>query len=310
MILKGLGVGACVVVSMILFKQNQMLYIPQVDPRKSRHNRSNPRMYRSPAEWSMPYEEAFIETSDGLKVHGWFIKAGAQTKDTYTLLYFHGNAGNIGMRLPLLQQLREHADYNILALDYRGYGDSDAGSGGPTEKGIKLDARAAYDYLRERKDVANDRIIIFGRSLGGAVAISLAASLQENEQAAGLIVENTFTSIVDIALVLMPFLRLLRPVIKPPILINEWNSLGSIPRVQCPTLFISGLKDELIPPSHMKRLHEASSQRSGVTTTFRTIADGTHNDTPIRGGAQYYSIITEFVDQLQSEKDDGSCQSE
>ena len=202
-----------------------MLYIPNVDPTKSRANRSNPRMYRSPAEWSMPYDEAFIEAKDGVKVHAWFIKAGVQTPDTYTLLYFHGNAGNIGMRLPLINQLRENTDVNILVVDYRGYGDSDAGKDGPTETGLNLDAQGALEYLRNRDDVSSDRIVVFGRNLGGAVAISLVSN---GPPVAGLIVENSFTSIVDIALVLMPFLKVLRPLMVPPILRNVWASEDAI----------------------------------------------------------------------------------
>lgn len=105
---------------------------------------------------------------------------------------FHGNAGNIGHRVPIAKVLEESLGCNVLMLEYRGYGHS---SGDPHEEGLKIDAQTGLDYIRERAETRNTKIVIYGQSLGGAVAIQLVAKNQEIGDIAGLILENTFTSI-------------------------------------------------------------------------------------------------------------------
>lgn len=105
---------------------------------------------------------------------------------------FHGNAGNIGYRLPIAKVLENELCCNVLMLQYRGYGLS---SGNPNEKGLTIDAQVGLDYIRQRHDLRNTRIVLYGQSLGGAVSIGLAARNQKHGDIAGVILENTFTSI-------------------------------------------------------------------------------------------------------------------
>ena len=107
---------------------------------------------------------------------------------------FHGNAGNIGHRVPIAKVLEENIGCNVLMLEYRGYGLS---TGDPNEEGINIDAQTALDYIRQQKETQSGKIIVFGQSLGGAVAIQLVAKNQEAGDIVGLVLENTFTSIRD-----------------------------------------------------------------------------------------------------------------
>lgn len=105
---------------------------------------------------------------------------------------FHGNAGNIGHRVPIGIKLQQDNDCNVLMLEYRGYG---ASTGKPDEKGLMIDAQAGLQYIRDRLDMKDTRIVVYGQSLGGALAIQLVASNRGDKRIAGLILENTFTSI-------------------------------------------------------------------------------------------------------------------
>jgi len=109
-------------------------------------------------------------------------------------MMFHGNAGNIGHRLPIAKVLSHDLSCNVLMLEYRGYGLS---TGDPGEKGIAIDAQTGLDYIRNRDDLKGSKIVIYGQSLGGAVAIGLVAKNQDRGDIAGLMLENTFTSIKE-----------------------------------------------------------------------------------------------------------------
>ena len=177
-----------------------MLYHPAVPEPKYRYPRNMPPGYRSPSESGMAFEDCQIVTKDKVKLHAWFVKANATNpKMCRTLIFFHENAGNVGSRLPNIEILVKELNTNVLILAYRGYGDSE---GTPSEDGLKLDAEATLEYAQNRDDIDNDRIFVFGRSLGGAVAIQLAAA--KSNSIKGLIVENTFTSIADMVDALMP----------------------------------------------------------------------------------------------------------
>ena len=126
-----------------------------------------PAGYRNPGEYKLLYEDVSIITKDKVKLHAWLVKANSNCKRFKTIIFFHGNAGNVGSRLPNINLLVNHLNANILILAYRGFGDSE---GTPSENGLKLDAEATLEYLLSRDDIDKDRIFIFGRSLGGAVA--------------------------------------------------------------------------------------------------------------------------------------------
>ena len=161
------GAFAIFTTSMVYFRQDSMLYHPAVPEEKYRYVENMPPGYREPKEHGMEYESVTIETKDKVKIHGWFIKANANPSFCRTLLFFHGNAGNIGSRLPNIVILVKRLNCNVLIIDYRGYGYSE---GTPSEEGLKLDGEATLEYALNREDVNKNRIFVFGRSLGGAVA--------------------------------------------------------------------------------------------------------------------------------------------
>lgn len=131
-----------------------------------------------------------IPTPDGESLSAFFIRASNKRyARNVTVLLFHGNAGNIGHRLPIAKILEEELGCNVLLLQYRGYGLS---TGTPTEKGLMIDARTGLDYIKQRADLRDTKIVIYGQSLGGAIALRLVAGNQEH--IAALIIENTFLS--------------------------------------------------------------------------------------------------------------------
>ncbi|KAL8826447.1 MAG: hypothetical protein Q9170_007401 [Blastenia crenularia] len=139
------------------------------------------------------YEDLRFQTPDGETLSAFFIRpSNKRQARRLTILMFHGNAGNIGHRVPIAKVLEEHIGCNVFMLEYRGYGLS---TGTPNEDGINIDAQTAIDYIRNRDETKNDRIIVYGESIGGACAIRLVANNQEAGDIAGLILVNTFTSI-------------------------------------------------------------------------------------------------------------------
>lgn len=139
------------------------------------------------------FEDLRIPTPDGETLSAFFIRPSNKgLAKRVTILMFHGNAGNIGHRVPIAKILEENSGCNIFMLEYRGYGLS---SGSPNQQGLMIDAQTALDYIRQQKDTQGGKIIVYGQSLGGAVAIQLVAKNQEDKDIVGLILENTFTSI-------------------------------------------------------------------------------------------------------------------
>lgn len=202
---------------------------------------------------------------------------------------------------------------NVFMLSYRGYGESE---GYPSQSGITKDAQAALDHLVERKDIDTSRIVIFGRSLGGAVGAVLAKN--NPDKVSALILENTFTSILDMAGIMLPFLRwfiggssakgpkLLNCVVRSP-----WSTLDVVAEVKQPILFLSGLQDELVPPSHMRMLYDKAVEHNR-NCRFVDFPSGMHMDTWISGGDRYWRTIELFLDQYTPEvqSSDASCTSE
>lgn len=153
---------------------------------------------------------------------------------------FHGNAGNIGHRLPIARMMINYIGCNVFMLEYRGYG---ASTGEPDESGLTVDAQTALNYLRQRAETSDHKLVIYGQSLGGAVSIKLVSKNQEAGDIAGLILENTFLS-----------MRKLIPSVLPPakyltLLCHQvWPSESILPNInKVPTLFLSGLQDEIVP---------------------------------------------------------------
>jgi len=281
---------------MLYLNQNKLLYMPN-PPGFPPNPDENPVGWRSPQEWQsrvteeFTFEDKMIETLDGEKIHTWLILHKNSTK-VPTLIYFHGNAGNMGFRLKNAMSMFAKSGVNVLMMDYRGYGKS---TGHPTEAGLNLDGDAVIQYALSHHKLQGSPIVCFGRSLGGSVAVSLAAAWPAEVRA--VVLENTYTSISDMVDRLMPILSPL----KSYLLNIKWESDKKIKLLSQPIFFISGDRDELVPTSHMVKLHElASKSRLPV---FFSVQGGTHNDTWERAGPAYYKRLKEFLQSAFADDD-------
>jgi fermentation-respiration switch protein FrsA (DUF1100 family) len=229
-------------------------------------------------------EDCYFETSDGLRLHGWFCsphrKSGGALVPVATemvMLWFHGNAGNITYRYDMIRGMME-LPVKVFIIDYRGYGRSE---GKPTERGLYLDARAAWEYLTNTRGVPADDIIIFGKSLGGAPAIDLASQVPP----AGLIIQSSFTSAADMAASVLPFF--------PTVFLHtKMDSISKIANAHCFKLFIHSPADEIIPYKLGRRLYEAAPEPK----EFYEVKGAPHNSTYIVGGKNYFDAIRRFVE--------------
>lgn len=219
-------------------------------------------------------EDCRFETEDSVKLHGWFARADTPIA---TLVMSHGNAGNISHRLPVIKALRD-LGFNVFMFDYRGYGRSE---GSPNEEGVYRDGRAAFDYVARRTDVDSTSIILFGTSLGGAVAVDVAT----HRPAAGLILESTFSSAKDVARVAYPFLP------AQFVLRTKFSSDEKIRTIRIPSLFLHGDRDSIIPISLGRRLFEAANEPK----KFYVVSSADHNDIFWVGGSAYLQQIRVFA---------------
>ncbi|XP_011078059.1 protein bem46 isoform X2 [Sesamum indicum] len=190
------GVGGIVMAGMALLVtfQEKLVYVP-VLPGLSRSYPINPARFR------LLYEDVWLTSSDDVRLHSWFIKPFPDFRGP-TVLFFQENAGNIAHRIEMVFYMLQSLQCNVFMLSYRGYG---ASAGFPSQHGITLDAQAALDHLVQRTDIDTSRIVVFGRSLGGAVGAMITRN--NPDKVAALILENTFTSILDMAGVVFPFLK-------------------------------------------------------------------------------------------------------
>ena len=222
------------VMALIYFKQSALVFLPEMD-----------RGYlASPADIGLPFAALTVATSDGETLDGWHVPAKPGSKARGLVLIFHGNAGNIGHRLDYLGMF--HAmGFATLIIDYRGYGKS---SGKPSEAGTYLDAGAAWRHATHALGFKPQRIVVFGESLGGAVAAQLAAT----HRPGALVLISTFSSVPDLGAEIYPWLpiRLLANI--------GYNSLERLAQIDCPLLVIHSRDDDIIPYSHGWRLFEAA----------------------------------------------------
>ncbi|HPC83188.1 MAG TPA: alpha/beta hydrolase [Thermoanaerobaculaceae bacterium] len=227
------------------------------------------------------FEDRFLATADGVRLHAWWVSPpnpplpGETTRPT--LLYLHGNAGNLSHRGTVAATLARRLGMDVLVLDYRGYGRSE---GSPHESGLYEDARAAWRHLTVDRAVPARRIVVYGKSLGGGVATQLASEVQP----AGLVLQSTFTSIPDMAAHHYPFVPRL-------LLRTRMDSLSKIERVGCPLLVIHSHADEIVPFAHGQRLFAAAREPKRLFAVERA----GHNDTFDAGGEALLAALAEFA---------------
>ena len=230
--------------------------------------------FSSPAQEGIIYEEVFLETLDGQELYGYFLPARSQTSKT--VIYLHGNAENVSIWYTACTEIQKQVLANFLIVDYRGYGKS---TGKPTIEGVILDAQAMYKFLIDRGYNADD-ISLYGRSIGGAIAIELAT----REKVRSVVVQSSFTSLKEIAKELYPFV--------PEVLVknNYWNSVEQIKKINIPVLISHGDKDEIIPVSHSHKLYESANDPKKLII----LRGATHNEISNYLNEEYFEVLTEL----------------
>lgn len=306
-------------VGILWYGQGYLIY-PSAFPPGSRTDVAKPTSY------GIPYEDLDLETSDGVSLRCYLLKQNKNiatirnaiqipedlnsslSQDEFvagrpTVIMFHGNAGNHGHRIPLAQVFFLRMRCNVLMMCYRGYGLSE---GTPNEKGLQLDAQAGLNYLCSHQVFRQSPIVLYGQSIGGAVSIDLIS--RNPDKIAGLILENTFTSLPSLiphALPLLsPFAFLCH---------QKWHSISKVSKIspETPILMLSGLKDEIVPKEQMRMLFEAFAKRGEATTSggkeyktgiervkYLEFPQGGHNDTCVQDG--YWTAIAQFIASLSS----------
>ena len=227
----------------------------------------------TPARYGLAFEDLRIQAPDGTSLAAWYVPGRPHGRQ---VLLLHGNGGNISHYLRTHKVLHE-LGHAVLAVDYRGYG---ASAGTPSEAGAYQDAAAAFDYLVEQRGVKPADIVIYGRSLGGAVATWLAA----HRRPGVLIVESSFTRLADVGRQRYPWLpvRLLSR--------NVFDSVAQISKVQCPILIAHGRADTSVPQIFGRELARAAGPRAAFVAL-----PGGHSDAFIQGGSSYYRQLDQFM---------------
>ena len=256
----------------VFFLQGKLLYHPvrelEVDPSRVR----------------LAFEDVRLVAEDGVELHGWYVPGPGEGKARGTVLFCHGNGGNISHRLETVRLLHE-LGLAVFLFDYRGYGKS---AGKPSEAGTRLDALAAWDWLAREKQVEPGEIILWGRSLGGAVAAKLAS-----EHTPGvLILESTFTSVPDVGAKAYPGLpiRLLSR--------YRYDTLGLLQEIQCPILVIHSREDKMVWYGFGARLFEQAPEPK----RFLEISGG-HNSGFLLSGAVYTEGVDAFLAEFFDARD-------
>jgi len=261
----GLALVYLVPLALLYVFQDRLVHLPGIPGRD---------LTATPERIGLAYDDVALETPDGVRLHGWWLPHGEARG---TLLFLHGNAGNISHRLDSLEIFHD-LGLEVLIIDYRGYGQSE---GRPSEAGLKQDARVALDYLLDERGRTAGEVVVFGRSLGGALAADLAA---ERELAA-VIVESAFTSVPDLAAELYPIypVRWLARL--------NYDTRAGLARSQAPVLVIHSPEDEIIPFAHGERLYDAAAE-----PRYFLELRGDHNTGFLRHRQIYQQGLDDFLD--------------
>jgi uncharacterized protein len=235
----------------------------------------SPAIERTPRDVGLQFHDLHFKASDGVELNAWFIP---HREARSTLVWFHGNAGNISHRVENIKLLHEKVKVNIFIFDYRGYGLS---TGHISEDGTYLDGEAALEFVRKELGMPPERIILFGRSLGAAVAAEMANRFDSQ----ALILESPFVSIRAMAGVVLPWLPI------GPLLRTRYDVQEKIRSIKTPLLVLHGDRDEVVPFEQGKLVFAAAPEPK----KFFTIDGAGHNDTFLAGGERYYRQLEQFI---------------
>ncbi len=225
-----------------------------------------------PGAEGVVHEDVYFPSTDHTRLHGWWLE---HPEAKTTLIYCHGNRGSIADRLGIFRQLLR-IKANVFAFDYRGYGRS---TGTPSERGLFADVCAAVDLLIERGH-SLESLILFGHSLGGAVAIDGAW----HRPVGGLVVQSSFTQLKDMARHRYPDLPM------HWITSNNFRSIEKVPLLEMPKLFVHGTADTVVPYSHGEKLFKAAAEPK----SFLRVPEADHHDVPNKGGLRYFHRLVRF----------------
>lgn len=244
----------------------------------------------TPADLGLRYEEVWLPVTQQNRterIHAWWIPARATA--TGVVLHLHGNGINMGANIGQAHRFHQ-LGLSVLLIDYRGYGRSEGKF--PHEQQVYQDAEAAWHYLTQVRAIDPQHILIYGHSMGGAIAINLAS---QHPQAAGLIVQSSFTSMQD----MVDWVARYRIFPTGLLLTQRFSSIQKVPRLQMPSLFIHGLEDDEVPAQMSQKLYAASPQPKQLYL----VPNAGHNDVGEIGGAEYLQALQQFVQQsLQVDK--------
>lgn len=255
----------------LYFAQQSMIFYPSRE------------LAASPADWRLEYEDVLFRSRDETALHGWYIPNQASKG---VVLFFHGNAGNISHRGESIA-IFHRLGLNVFIFDYRGYGRS---QGKPGEKGLYLDAAAAWDYLTRTRGIEGSNIILFGRSLGGVVATKLASEVEP----AALIVESAFSSARDFARSIFPILSRLT------FMRYDFNAASYIKGVTCPVLILHSPDDEIMPYMLGEKLYRAANEPKAFVRLR-----GDHNSGFLQSQPEYERQLDSFIRSFRDRSDEG-----
>ena len=266
------------IIAYLLSSQNSMLFFPDYEGRE---------LVYSPADVGLAYSDVEFSTEDGTRIHAWFVP---HDNSRATLIYCHGNAGNIGRRLGALQRWHD-LGVSVLIFDYPGFGQSE---GSPTEQGTYASARAAWEYLTEDKQIPAHNIVLYGRSLGGGVVAQLASEVD----AKGLIIESSFTSVPDMADDIYWWIPVQQ------LMTVRYETKNKIDSVDYPILIVHSPDDEVVTLSHGQELFEIANEPKQFLHT-----KGGHNGGPTLSEPEYSLGLDRFLTALDSGPRSGASES-
>jgi hypothetical protein len=289
------GIPYVVVLVMLAFAQRSLIYVP------TRVGEVRPLSAGLSEQQAHPIS---VRASDGMVLHGWHVTGMCRqhadrsacdlrlAEGKPVFLFFSGNGGHRGLRGGILQFLASF-DADVFVFDYRGYGEN---PGSPSERALEADARAAWKYVTVARNIAPERIVLYGESLGGGVATNLAAELcAAGTPPGGLVLCATFSSLVDTAAYHYTWIpvRLL--------LVDRFPSLDRIPNVTCPLLQVHGTQDRIVPIGLGKRLFDAAPAKSaaGILKCFVEFPEADHNDILDVAQPLYRRALKEFLQRIE-----------